>query len=200
MKDNTMKTKNRIFLVAACSVLLLSCSVNVYADDPGADFADCAITVTVESIIEWEGAWFPAIDLDAQSGDAPIDERGDDPTGTSAFTLWTNCNVELSADNTATARLTDGTDVLITKYQIATDGDGVTATGATAGAVTASSSNVWTAYDTFLATPLAITHFNTDGGVEVTLSVQATNEADEVADSGSYSATQRITATWTSDD
>ncbi|KKK87765.1 hypothetical protein LCGC14_2749960, partial [marine sediment metagenome] len=35
--------------------------------------------------------------------------------------FWTNCNVALSADNTATAQLTDTVDTLITKYKISTE-------------------------------------------------------------------------------
>ncbi|MCK5173568.1 MAG: hypothetical protein KAR47_09255 [Planctomycetes bacterium] len=168
-----------------------------FAADPGPDSATCAISVTVGSVIEWEGANFAAIDLDAQ--EAAITAKSHTPEGSAAYTLWTNCNLELSGDNTATAQLTDATDTLITKYKISTDGDGSAATGAAAAAVTASSSDVYTVHGSFLSTALAITHFNSDGSVEVTLEVEASNEADSVADSGSYTATQTITATWTSD-
>jgi len=187
-----------LFLLSICVLVLVCLTGKVaFAADPGADAATCAISVTVASIIEWEGANFAAIDLDAQ--EAAISAKAHTPEGSAAYTLWTNCNVELGADNTGTSQLTDGTDVLITKYKISTDGDGDPETGAAAGAVTASSSDVYTVHNSFLSTALAITHFNTDGSAEVTLEVEASNEADEVADSGSYTATQTITATWTSD-
>lgn len=169
-----------------------------FGADPGPDSATCAISVTVNSIIEWEGANFAAIDLDSQ--EAAISAKAHTPEGSAAYTLWTNCNVELSADNTGTSQLTDGTDTLITKYKISTDGDGDPASGADAADVAASGSDAYVVHSSFLSTALAITHFNTDGSVEVTLEVEASNEADEVADSGSYTATQTITATWTSDD
>ena len=118
--------------------------------------------------------------------------------------MWINCNVAISANNTASgpAELTDGTDILVTKYKISTDGDGDPATGATGTAVSNSNSDVWTEYDSFLATALQLTHFNTDGSVELTLEVEASNDPTghkEVADSGDYTATQTITATWVSD-
>jgi hypothetical protein len=191
MKDNTMKTKNRIF-VAAC-VLVLLCGMNAYADDPGDSVATCAITLTVDSIIEWEGAAFPAINL------ATITAHADSPEGQSNYTLWTNCNVTIAADNTNASRLTDGTDTIRTEYQLSTDGDGVTETGATAGAIDNSDSDQWTIHSLFLDTPLLITHVNTDGGVEVTLYVKAVQEDNEVPDSGDYAATQTLTAAWESD-
>ncbi len=190
-----MKTKNRIFLVAACSVLLLSCSVKVYAADPGDSVATCDISLTVDSIIEWEGGAFPNINL------TTITAHADSPEGQSNYTLWTNCNVTIAADTlTNDARLTDGTDTIRTEYQLSTDGDGDPATGADAAAIAASNSDEWTIHNLFLATPLLITHYNTDGGVEITLYVKAVQEADEVPDSGDYTAQQTLTAAWDSDD
>ncbi|MFA5239253.1 MAG: hypothetical protein WC476_06045 [Phycisphaerae bacterium] len=188
-----------LILLVVCIVVMVSFPAKLaFSADPGPDSATCAISVTVDSIIEWEGANFAAIDLDSK--EASISAQGDTPEGSEAYTLWTNCNVELSADNTATAQLTDGTDVLVTKYKISTDGDGDPDTGADAIAVAASGSDAYVVHGSFLATPLDITHVNTDGNVEVTLYVEASNAADEVSDSGAYTATQTITATWTSDD
>ncbi|PKL49385.1 MAG: hypothetical protein CVV39_02990 [Planctomycetes bacterium HGW-Planctomycetes-1] len=190
--------KTKLLLLIVMCVMAISYNPKLaFAADPGPDAAECDITITVDSIIEWEGLAFAAIDLDSQA--SSISAQADSPEGSAVYTLWTNCNVELSADNTATAQLTDGTDVLVTKYKISTDGAGVTETGATVAAVAASGSDVYALYNLFLATPLDIAHFNTDGAVEVTLEVEATNPADEVADSGAYTATQTITATWTSD-
>ncbi|MGB8225444.1 MAG: hypothetical protein WCE45_01060 [Sedimentisphaerales bacterium] len=189
-----------LLLTAICVIVISYSPMPAFGGNPGDDSATCAITVSVLSIIEWEGAAFPAIDIDAESDLAPIAAHADDPCGHSDFTLWTNCDVQLSADNTSLSRLTDGTDTLVTKYKILTDGDGDPCTGADAFAVGASSSDVFTLYSDFLAEPLDITHVNTDGSVEVTLWVQATNEDDEVSDSGDYTATQEITAAWVNDD
>ncbi len=193
-----MKTKNRMLVVAACCIAALLCGTTVYAA-PAPDGAYCDITVTVESIIEWESTNFATITLDAQSGDAPIDAHGDAPEGSAAYTLWTNCNVVLTADTSTDARLKNANDSLVTKYKLSVDGDGASATGATVTAINNSSSGTWTLYSSFLSTGLQIAHVYTDGNVEVTLSVQATNNTDEVADSGSYYARQTITATWVSD-
>ena len=192
-----MKRTKLLLLIVICVMAICYSPKAAFAADPGPDTAECDITITVDSIIEWEGLAFAAIDLDSQ--ESSISAQADSPEGSAAYTLWTNCNVELSADNTATAQLTDGTDVLVTKYKISTDEAGVTATGATVAAVAASGSDTYTLHNLFLDTPLAITHFNTDGNVEVTLEVEATNDADEVSDSGDYTATQTITATWVSD-
>ncbi len=186
-----------LLLIVICVMAICYNPKAAFAADPGPDAATCDITITVDSIIEWEGLAFAAINLDSQ--ESSISAQADSPEGSSVYALWTNCNVALSADNTATAQLTDGTDVLVTKYKISTDGDGVAATGATAAAIAASGSDTYTLHNLFLATPLDIAHFNTDGAVEVTLAIEATNDTDEVSDSGNYTATQTITATWVSD-
>ncbi|MCE5341091.1 MAG: hypothetical protein LLF92_08190 [Planctomycetaceae bacterium] len=194
---------NRILLVLAVCVMVISCNSKLYGADPGDDSATCDISVTVDTIIEWEGANFAAIDLDAQEGH--LTAQNSSPEGSAAYTLWTNCNVELSADNTATSQLTHqrgggaNEDALVTKYKISTDGDGDPATGASAVAILASGSDAYVVHNLFLAEPLDITHFNTDGAVEVTLEVEATFDTDNVADSGLYQAVQTITASWVSD-
>ena len=198
-----MNSLTKLLLLSAICIAVITFTVELaLAADPGAKEATCAITVTVDTIIEWDGD-FPAIDLDSQ--ESTLDSQGDSPEGTSTFTLWTNCNLTLSSDQTALSQLyhsRDGganEDTLVTKYKISTDEAGVTATGATAAAVTASSSDTYTVHSSFLSTALAITHFNTDGAVEVTLEVEATNDSDNVADSGAYEATQTITTAWVSD-
>jgi len=191
-----------LLLSAICLAVIVFTVELAFADDPGPDTAECDITVTVASIIEWDGD-FPAIDLDSQ--ESTLDSQADSPEGTSTFTLWTNCNLTLSSDQTVLSQLYHSRggganeDTLVTKYKISTDEAGVTATGATAAAVAASSSDTWTVHSDFLDTALAITHFNTDGAVEVTLEVEATNDSDNVADSGAYEATQTITTAWVSD-
>ena len=178
-------------LVKVASLLAALCIAPglALAADPGDDSASCDITVTVNTIMEWSAATYADIAL------AAITSQTDTPSGSRDFTLYTNCNCEISADNTATAQLdNDGasTDTLVTEYQLAYDGDGVTATGGT-------NVGTWTDYSTFLGTASAVTHVDGDGVAVVTLSAQASNPAGEVADAGDYSATQTLTASWTSD-
>lgn len=184
-------------LCVICIAIVSLTTKLLFAADPGPDSATCAISVTVDSIIEWEGANFAAIDLDSQ--EAAISAQAHTPEGSSVYTLWTNCNVALSANNTTASQLSDGTDTLVTKYKMSEDGDGVATTGATAAAEATSGVGSYVLYDSFLSSALAITHVNTDGAVEVTLYVEASNAADEVSDSGDYTAIQTITATWVSD-
>ena len=181
--------------LAKCLLLIIVFFVTAnlaFAADPGDDSATCAVSVTVASIIEWEGGNFAAL------APADITAQASAPTDSETYTLWTNCNVTLTATNTDLAELThsrDGgamEDTLVTKYKIAFDGDGATATGGT-------DSADWILYSSFLSPALEITHFNTDGAVEVTLYVQATNDSDNVADTGLYQAVQTITAAWASD-
>lgn len=182
-----MKSLAKVLLMAALVLALTPDSA--IAADPGDDSATCDVTVTVNSIMEWSAASYADIAL------AAITAQSDTPSGNRDFTLYTNCNSEISADNTVTAQLdNDGasTDTLVTEYQLAFDGDGATATGGT-------DVGSWTDYSTFLSTASAVTHVDGDGAAVITLSARASNNAGEVADAGSYSATQTLTASWTSD-
>jgi hypothetical protein len=185
-----MKNLAKILLLAA----LVSCLTSnlALAADPGDSNSTCDIYVTVNTIMEWAGN-FTDITLTA------ISAQTDTPDGNETQTIYTNCNFEISADNTTAAQLSSATDTLVTKYQLSDDGDGSTNTGATAGAEAASGISTWTDYNSFLSTALDVTHVDMDGAVDITLYVQASNNAGEVADAGSYSATQTLTASWTSD-
>jgi hypothetical protein len=205
-----MNKKNFTKFIVLTVICVMAISYNtrpVFGEDKGGPSAAyCDISVTVDSIVEWEGTNFAAIDLDQQnSGHIVAQETV--LAGSSHYTLWTNSNVTLSADNTGNSRLTHvgptQTDYLVTKYKISTDGDGdlvagITATGSSDTDRAASGAGTWTDYDQFLTTALPILHFDTDGAVEVTLNVQASNDTDNVADRGLYQAVQTITATWSS--
>ena len=184
-----MKNWCRILLLV---VIVLTSAELTMAADPGDKPAECEISVTVNSIIEWVGNFTP-ISLTTMVA------QGDTPSDNETQTLYINCNIEISADNTATAQLSSATDTLVTEYKLDDDGDGSATTGATVGDKGASGIADWTEYDTFLGTALAVTHVDTDGAVDITLSVQASNLAGEIADAGAYIATQTLTASWTSD-
>ncbi|MGB8225447.1 MAG: hypothetical protein WCE45_01075, partial [Sedimentisphaerales bacterium] len=152
-----------------------------------------------EKAYKWRSD-FPNIDLDAQSEYAPIARHADAPEG-SATVIFDILDVNvteavITADHITTnpqLHRTTGSppyDTLVTEYKLSFDGDGSTKTGPTPGAVAASSSDVYKTYDTFLSQSLVITYANGDTDAQVTLYVRASNNADEVADSGDYEATQ----------
>jgi hypothetical protein len=146
--------------------------------------ATATISATVDSLMEWSGD-FGAINIvDHIATQASV------VTGSSMITLYTNGDVTITADNTATAQLTLGSVTLVTEYRLEYSGDGASDTGG--------DTVDYTEYDQFLAVPSAVTHISGDGAVDVTLRVRASNPAGNVADSGIYSATQTLTASWAS--
>jgi len=90
--------KNLVKVVLFLAVLCLALSV-AFAADPGDDSSTCDVTVTVNTIMEWSAASYADIAL------AAIASTTDTPSGSRDFTLYTNCNCEISADNTASAQL-----------------------------------------------------------------------------------------------
>jgi len=182
-----MSAKRVVLLMG--SVLLLDANL-VWAEDPGDDTAKANVTVTVNTIMEWSEDSYTDITLTPA-----IAAKSDAPWGSTNFTLYTNCNCEISADIVGTeAQLTLGTDpnqTLVTSYKLTDDGDG-TGTGGTDQAG-------YTEYSLFLSPAYTITHVAGDGVVVITLYAKAENPSEEVADAGAYSATQTLTASWTSD-
>ncbi len=184
-----MNSLTKLLMLSAIYIAVITFTVELALAAEPDDAATCTINVTVDQICEWEGASFADIDL------ALIDDKADVPEGSAVYTLWLNCNVALTADNTIAAQLDNvddgGSDTLITEYYAAYDGDGATATGGT--------DTVYATHDNFISgAGSAITHFDGDGAVEITLWARASNNADEVADAGVYEATQTLTAAWTS--
>jgi len=178
----------RKFLIALAVVIALCLTPNLALADPNNVDATCGISVTVDGVMEWAGN-FANINLSS------ITSRTEAQTGTEMVVLYTNGDVTLTAENSTSAQLTnDGasTDTLVTEYKLAFD-----STGGTTGNDTPD----WESYDEFLnlgagGTATTVTHADGDGAVEVTLHVRASNDTGQVADSGSYSCTQNITASW----
>ncbi len=141
----------------------------------------CVAQLSGQGFMYWESD-FEAIVL------GNITTQSASESGSSNVTLFTSGNAEISADNTATAQLSYGTDTLVTEYKLEFDGDGSAATGG--------STVDWTTYDSFLATLAAVTYVPDDNDVVVTLHVRASNYADDVADAGTYTATQTLTVSW----
>lgn len=130
-----------------------------------------------------------SIDLDTQAGH--ITRQSDVREGSASFTIdIENVSGEaiITADNSVTAQLHNGASTLVTEYKLTFDGDGSDKTG---GADTAYSS-----YNSFLSPGTIIKYVPGDYEVQVTLWVKASNISDNVADSGTYSATQTLTVTW----
>jgi hypothetical protein len=118
-----------------------------------------------------------------------ITSQADIKTAGSTAILYTTGDCEISADRTAAANLTGpGGSTLITEYKLEFDGTGSSKTGA--------ATVDFTAYDTFLSSPLRITHVPMDDDVVVTLTVRAANYPHNLANAGDYTAAQTLTVHW----
>ena len=168
--------------------LVLLLDANLVLADPVNDDATASVTVTVADIMEWSGN-FSAIAL------SDITTLTSAPTGSGTATLYTNGNVDITADIVGTeAQLSLGTDpnqTLVTSYMLTDDG-GSDDGGGTGGTDQGS----YTVYGSFLSPAYVITHVAGDGAVVITLYAKAENPSGEVADAGSYSAIQTLTAAW----
>jgi hypothetical protein len=175
----------RNLFIALLVVTTLCLTVIVALAAPSPDDATALVTVTVDLIGEWAKD-FNTIAL------ATITAQGSTPTGNGTARLYTNGDVDITADNSTVAQLKLGTDpnqTLVTSYMLTDDGDGATTTGGT-------DEVTYTGYATFLSSAYVITHVAGDGDVEITLNARAANSPGEVADAGDYTATQTLTATW----
>jgi hypothetical protein len=141
----------------------------------------CSALLMGADFMYWESDFDPIVLPDITTRDAESEDEAE-------VTLLVSSNAEISADNTATAQLSSGTDTLSTEYKLMFDGDGIANTGG--------STVPFTSYDSFLSTAAYITHVPDDNDVKVKLSVRAKNYNDQLADAGTYTATQTLTAHW----
>ncbi len=176
----------RNLFITLLAVITLCLTANVALATPSADDATASVTVTVNDIMEWAGN-FSTIELSA------ITAQTSDPTSSQTATLYTNGNVDITADTTGTeAQLALGTDpnqILTTSYKLVDDGDGSATTGGT-------DETEFTGYATFISSGYTVTHVAGDGADVITLHAKAINPSGEVADAGDYTAIQTLTATW----
>ena len=191
-----MNSMTKLLLLSAICIAVIAFTVELALADPAADEATCAITCSVNGIMEWDTAAFATgIALGPVTGPAAYSD-----SDTDVIILYTNGSVDITADIDTDALLTNTTggatfDTLTTNYGITFDyTEAGTHTYGEAGA----NGGEWQLYSAFL-TPAAatVTHYNGDGDIEVTLSCQVSVAADEVPDKGDYTATQTLTATWT---
>lgn len=130
----------------------------------------------------WDGNFGPIALLNIQNRDQVRE-------GSSYTILFTSGNAEISADNTDAARLTEpGGDSLRTEYKLEFDGDGVSKTGGP--------TVNFTSYDSFLSSPVSVTHVPDYNDVKVTLSARASNYPEQLANAGTYTAIQTLTVHW----
>jgi hypothetical protein len=138
-----------------------------------------AALLPAEDSMYWDGD-FGSISLHLTSRAIPAE-------GSATITLYTTGDVHISANNSGiAARLTRGSDFLVTEYRLVYDSSGGT-TG---------SEVPYTDYTLFLAAPSVVTHTPSDDEVKVTLWVRASNQAGNVADAGDYTATLILTTSW----
>lgn len=135
----------------------------------------------VGEIMEWDSDFAPIV-LPNIASKNQVSE------GSSSANLSIDGDVAISADNSAAAQLSSAGDTLITEYKLAFDGDGSSTTGG--------SGTNYETYDTFLTTAVRVTHRPGDDDVQVTLHVRASNYANDLANAGTYTATQTLTVHW----
>jgi hypothetical protein len=175
---------NRNFILLLMMVIL-SCGATIsFAFPPAPVSAQCRITCRVAEVVEWSNSTFGDIDL------GELNSRHLQSQGQSALVLYTNGDVILTADNSQNAQMRNGSYALNTKYQLKFDGSGVEQTGGRP--------TEWCTYDTFLKEASEILHSQSDGAVEIILSVKAEVENIRPGSGGEYCAVQTITACWKS--
>jgi len=142
----------------------------------------CCAQLSGQDFMYWESNFSPITLLNIENRDRVRE-------GSSFTTLFTSGDAEISADNTAAARLNGpGGDGLYTEYKLEFDGDGSSETGR--------ATVDFTSYDSFLSPAVLVTYVPDDNDVQVTLSVRASNYPNELANAGEYTATQTLTVYW----
>jgi len=135
----------------------------------------------VGQIMEWDSDFAPIVLLSIAS-------KNQISEGSSYANLSIDGDVEISADNSAAAQLSSAGDSLITEYKLTFDGDGSSDTGR--------ADTDYQTYDGFLKPAVRVTYVTDDNDVVVTLHVKASNYANDLANAGTYMATQTLTAHW----
>lgn len=157
-----------LLTVAVALALALSCRLAVRPafayPDPG------------DAVMQWNSG-FGSMDL------GNIGAVGGTVTGSATAEIETDSEVEITADNSANARLDGpGGESLTTEYALEVDGV---------------EEEPYTAYDSFLSTPVIVA---APGWVlttfDITLKVRATAPGGEAVEAGTYSATQTLTIHW----
>lgn len=155
----------RIYLfIAVLLVFALSSAPSLVLAGPPPVSATCNISCTVAEIAEWSDTSFPAINL------ADLTTQNSQVSGSSRLCLYTNGDVEITADNSDAAQLSkDDNHRLVTEYKLEYDAFGLNKTGG--------SMVDWSGYASFLSEGSRVTHVSGDGAVEVTLSVRVSNDS-----------------------
>ncbi len=100
----------KIWVIATlCVVVVVLFSSSAFAQ-PADDDAICAVSAIVDDIMEWSNDFTSGIDLGTMTS------QGDILTGSDTATLYTNGYVDITADNTTAAELSEaGADTLYTE-------------------------------------------------------------------------------------
>lgn len=167
------------------AVFVLSSAVGSAWAVPSPAVAACNISCTVAEVAEWSNNSLPVAN---PPDSAAIDI---DTSGSTPLVLYTNGDVEITADNPDTAQLSkDAFGKLLTDYELEYDGCGTDQTN--------SSTVICIQYDSFMSRDSTVRHIPSDGNVEITLSVEVPSKTTHPLDSGQYRATQTLTVCWKS--
>ena len=176
--------RNGDLVIVMLAVSLLYSGAGPALAEPAPATAVCKISCTVANVVEWSEANFSDIDL------GEITPKKKQGLGKAELQLYTNGNVEITADNDNDAELLLGTSTLLTEYKLQYDGSGVNQSGG--------KTVPWTRYDKFLKKGSRIIHISDDGNVVIMLSVRASLKNPRPKQAGRYTATQTLTACWKS--
>jgi len=135
----------------------------------------------IGAIMYWDSDFGPIVLPNITSRSLPSE-------GSSSARLVIDGDVEISADNSAATQLSNASDTLVTEYRLTFDGDGISKTGR--------ADTDYETYDSFLKPAVRVTYVTDDNDVVVTLHVKASNYANDLANAGTYTATQTLTAHW----
>jgi hypothetical protein len=156
--------------IAVLTVFGLFLASNLVSAEPPSISVRCKTSCTVAEIVEWSDDSFPPINL------MDLTAQNSQVFGSSRLRLYTNGNVEITADNSDAAQLSkDNYHKLVTEYKLEYDAFGVNETGG--------SMVDWSRYDLFLSEGSIVTHIPGDGAVEVTLSVRVSKDGSDLGNS-----------------
>lgn len=158
----------------------------------GSDAAAVGITATVDTFAEWSDAspTIAAADWDGGSS-GHLAAVGTTLTVTKALTLYANVNVTIAPTGTANSGILTHTDpnyTLTTSYKVTgdvSDGDGSYLDAGTGAGEFFEASNDY-----------SLTHSAGDGSYAINLLVKAVGETAKADESGNYTCTVTLTASW----
>ena len=166
--------------VLCFSLLLFSAHYSSAANLPVS--ASCNISCIVEDVVEWSS------DSSLSINSENTESENDPSVADASLMLYTNSDVEIIADNSGAALLSDDSRTLSTRYILHYDRAGTELTNSRIVA--------WNDFDSFPAGLSQVTYIPGDCAVEVILSVNALKNPSNVDKPTFSSPSQTLTVCW----